>query len=225
MVHPKQIPLTPQTDPQRFPQWREDAPFGQSGARYPKVLTRPYTEEDREAWVAANRRIDKINGEYWDSRPQPVGSPTEILATKAIVLAGHAKHVGEVILVHDEKEEEEVLELLGNPTLWDARVADAETRALKDEIEMLRDQLKAKAHNNARETGEEAKDLALYKGKSPVEAERARMKAENDALEAEIERMEALARRKDALSGDKPKKRGRPKKVKTVTLDEIEAAE
>ena len=68
MGHPSNIPLTPQTDERSFPAWDAKATYGRSGHPYPKMLSREFMPEDVEPWQQANKRHDKLNGDYWENR-------------------------------------------------------------------------------------------------------------------------------------------------------------
>jgi hypothetical protein len=114
MTHPPQIPLTPQTDERNFPRWQENAPPGQSGHAYPKMLTRPCTREDREQWLATNKRIDaNTRQEYYDNVAPRVGSPIPIIVTQEMVDDGLAQLAGEPVVVNDKEEEARVRAFLG----------------------------------------------------------------------------------------------------------------
>lgn len=115
MPHPPQIPLTPQTDERNFPRWEgENAPPGRPGHRYPKMLTRPCTRADREAWVEKNRRTDRVTREdYWEEPPPRVGAPIPMLATQAMVDEGLAQLANEPIVVNDKEDEIRVRAFLG----------------------------------------------------------------------------------------------------------------
>lgn len=115
MPHPPQIPLTSQTDERNFPRWEgEDAPPGKSGHRYPKMLTRPCTKEDRAKWVDEHRRVDRITrDEYWEEPSPRVGSQIPMISTQDMVDEGLAKVAGEPIIVNDKEEEIRVRAFLG----------------------------------------------------------------------------------------------------------------
>ena len=114
MPHPPQIPLTPQTDERNFPRWRDDAEPGQSGAKYPKMLTRPVTEEDTEEWIRKNRRLDMTTRmEYWESVAPQVGGRIPLLSTQKMVAEGLQRVAGEPIIVNNPEHEAEVRAFLG----------------------------------------------------------------------------------------------------------------
>jgi hypothetical protein len=117
MPHPKQIPLTPQTDPASFPQWVYDAPPGQSGSFYPKMLRRKFEKEDRDPWREKHRKIDVgTNREYYEERCPRVGDDIPIAATEALVDAGFAAHVGEDVIAKDASAERAIMLLLRGET-------------------------------------------------------------------------------------------------------------
>ena len=115
MPHPPQIPLTPQTDERNFPRWEgEKAPPGRPGARYPKMLTRSCTREDRDEWVRSHRRVDQnTRQEYWEDTPPRVNSQIPILSTQDMVDEGLADVANEPIIVGSAEEEERVRVFLG----------------------------------------------------------------------------------------------------------------
>lgn len=115
MPHPPQIPLTPQTDERNFPRWEGDqAPPGHSGHRYPKMLTKPCTKEERTAWVDKNRRVDRVTrDEYWEEAAPRVGSQIPILSTQDMVDEGLAQLAGQPLIVNDKEEEIRVRAYLG----------------------------------------------------------------------------------------------------------------
>lgn len=115
MAHPPQIPLTPQTDERNFPRWQDKAPPGQSGHGYPKMLTRKFTKDEREAWRDKHRRIDvTTRQEYFEERIPKVGDPVPVLATEDLVDAGIAILVGEPVVVANADEEKRALGILGD---------------------------------------------------------------------------------------------------------------
>lgn len=102
MAHPPQIPLTPQTNEANFPRWASDAPPGQSGSAFPKMLLRPFTKEDREVWREKNRKIDQnTRQEFYEDRCPKVGDMVPVLATEDLVDAGLAARVGEELIARD----------------------------------------------------------------------------------------------------------------------------
>src|SRR5262249_22686402 len=108
------IPFTPQTDPNNFPVWQENAPPGESGCPYPKMLTRPCTEQDRIEWTQKNRRRDPVTKEEFYNSVAPVlHSRIPILTTPAMLDAGLCKKVGVEVIVQDADEERQVRILLG----------------------------------------------------------------------------------------------------------------
>lgn len=114
MPHGPQIPLTPQTDERNFPKWEANAPPGRSGSQYPKLLTRNFTEEDKDAWVKTHRKFDVgSRAEYFDERVPDVGAIVPIAATAELVHAGLAKKKGDDVVVADAEDEKTVREMLG----------------------------------------------------------------------------------------------------------------
>jgi len=108
------IGMTPQRDPNNFPQWAPDAAPGSSGHPYPKMLTRRCTEEDREEWLVKNRRWDNATREhYYDAVAPKVGSPIPYVTDSAMVNEGLAKAVGEEIVVADAEQEHQMRLRLG----------------------------------------------------------------------------------------------------------------
>ena len=118
MPHPPQIPLTPQTDERNFPRWEGiNAPPGRPGCRYPKMLTRLATREDRESWKDRNRRIDQTNQrEYFDDVAPRVNTPVPLLTTQEMVDEGLAETANQPIIVKDAEEEARVRVFLGLDT-------------------------------------------------------------------------------------------------------------
>ena len=113
-MHPAQIPLTPQTDERNFPRWEgEKATPGKSGARYPKMLTRKFTKEEREPWLEKHKRHDRVDGDYWEERCPKVGDPVAMEVTQDLVDAGLADVIGEPIIVQTPEDEKLVLRTLG----------------------------------------------------------------------------------------------------------------
>jgi hypothetical protein len=113
MAHPKQIPLTPQTDPASFPQWVYDAPTGQSGALYPKMLTRKFAREEREAWRKEHKKMDiATERPYYEERCPNVGAEIPVEATMALVDAGFALQLGEPVIAKDAGAERAIRLLL-----------------------------------------------------------------------------------------------------------------
>jgi hypothetical protein len=114
MPHPPQIPLTPQTSEANFPRHNPLAPPGQSGHDYPKMLTRPFTKDDRDIWLERNVRVDmNTNKRYYDDRVPKIGDPVPIVATQDLVDAGLAQLVGDPVVVNDAEDEQSVYETLG----------------------------------------------------------------------------------------------------------------
>ncbi len=115
MPHPSQIPLTPQTDERNFPRWEgEKAAPGRPGARYPKMLTRPTTKEDRESWVREHRRVDQnTRQEYWEESPPRLHAPLPILSTQDMVDEGLAEVADLPVIVQSAEEEERIRVFLG----------------------------------------------------------------------------------------------------------------
>ena len=114
MPHPPQIPLTPQTNEANFPRHSTQAPPGQSGHPYPKMLTRQFTKDDRDAWLERNVRVDmNTNKRYYDDRVPKIGDPVPIVATQDLVDAGLAQLVGDPVVVDDAGDEKLVYEKLG----------------------------------------------------------------------------------------------------------------
>jgi hypothetical protein len=115
MQHPPQIPLTPQTDPRNFPAHDPNAPPGKSGHPYPKMLTRPFTERDREQWLKLNGRREPGTTELWYAeRPPEVDSSVPILTTREMVTAGLAPLANEPVIANDCDEEARLLTWLAD---------------------------------------------------------------------------------------------------------------
>lgn len=203
MPHPPNIALTPQTDERNFPICREGAPPGQSGHAYPRMLTRPCTAEDREAWRTKNKRMDRTTREeYWEDRPPKVGDPIPVISTLELVDAALAQVVGEPVIVHDAEDEKTVREMLG--------LAAAEAKPSTFSIPIR--------GGAAQMPGAE----------SPLE----RLRRENDELEAEIERRAKLkaAQTGDAPEAKQNKRPGRkprvsaPEPERVLSLEEMAAS-
>ena len=114
MGHNSSIPDSPQTNEKFFPTWVKNAPPGQSGHPFPKMLVRAFTKEDRPDWLEKNKKFDDIKGrEYYDERCPKVGDPMPIPATQDVVDAGFAPNVGADIIVSNSEDEELVCEMLG----------------------------------------------------------------------------------------------------------------
>ena len=114
MPHPAQILLTPMTDERNFPRHDPNAPPGHSGHPWPKMLTRHFTEEDQEAWLKKNKKIDiATRQEYYDEKVPSVGAIVPLIATAKLVALGLAKTAGDIVVVQDKDEEERVLDALG----------------------------------------------------------------------------------------------------------------
>lgn len=115
MAHPPQIPLTPQTNEANFPRWASDAPPGQSGSAFPKMLLRPFTKEDREVWRERNRKIDQnTRQEFYEERCPKVGDMVPVLATEEVVDAGFAARIGEELIARDAGQMQALLLVLKN---------------------------------------------------------------------------------------------------------------
>lgn len=125
MPHPPQIPLTPQTDERNFPRWEgENAPPGRPGARYPKMLTRPVTKEDRLEHREKNLRHE--NGrEYYQDVPPRLNAQIPLKTTDEMVDAGMCERAGDDIIAESKEHEERILQFLGllKPTAPPATVA------------------------------------------------------------------------------------------------------
>ncbi len=144
MPHPANIPLTPQTNEANFPRWQENAPPGESGSYYPKMLTRPCTSEDRDEWTRRNKRRDQNTGEYYDEVAPHVGSPIPVIATAELVNAGLVKLVGQPVIVRDKDHEAEIVAKMGlapAPLKAALPIARVPLRDLETENQELRDQL------------------------------------------------------------------------------------
>jgi hypothetical protein len=171
-MHNSSIPMTPQTDPRNFPQWDAKAPPGQSGHKYPKMLTRPFTVADRDEWLVKNRRIDRnTREEYYEERVPRIGIEYPVSATQEVVDAGFADRVGEAVIFRTEADEKAILQLLRNEE-W-----------LKDKTQGLSDPQKAVSVSSG--------DLAtiLDTPADKLEAENARLRAliaERDKLQAQL---------------------------------------
>jgi hypothetical protein len=136
MAHPKQIPLTPQTDPASFPQAVYDAPMGQSGALYPKMLTRKVEKEDRDAWREKNAKTDIGTGRvYYEERCPRVGDVMPIPATEELVDAGLAALIGEPVIAKDAGAERAIQLLLKGETEKPAEPKSTEITLAGDDID------------------------------------------------------------------------------------------
>lgn len=169
MGHPKQIPLTPTTDPDSFPKWEENAPPGRSGHPYPKMLTREFLESDVEEWRRNNVKTDDPSGKpYFIERIPRLrgkkrikgkiidvpGDSIPILASDELVEAGYANLVGEPVIVRSAEEEVKVRAMLGLPS-EEEQTAEAivvpltrsspELAAIEDENKRLRAALEERA--------------------------------------------------------------------------------
>lgn len=108
------VPLTPQTDPKNFPVWEENAPPGQSGHPYPRMITRPFTEKDRDEWINRHRKVDRITREeYFEERVPFVGSQVPYLATAEMVAKSLCRRAGEPVIAESEAQEKDILAFLG----------------------------------------------------------------------------------------------------------------
>jgi hypothetical protein len=146
MPHPSNIPLTPQTDDRFFPKWQgTDAPYGESGCRYPKMLTRECTSVDREEWLKRNKRRDNVSGnEYYEDVAPSVGALIPVVATAELVNAGLAKIVGEPVIAKDREHEVEVVAKLGLAPVQTKAIipiARVPMRDFESENDELREQL------------------------------------------------------------------------------------
>jgi hypothetical protein len=114
MGHPPQIPLTPQTNELNFPRHDPKAAPGHSGHPYPKMLTRPFTKEDREVWLQRNMQTDPTTRQhYYNERVPKLGDPIPLTATQELVDAGLANRVGEDVIADDEGDEKLIYQTLG----------------------------------------------------------------------------------------------------------------
>ena len=148
MPHPLNIPATPQTDERNFPRWEKDAPPGRSGHGWPKMLTRPFTKEDRTEWREKHKKLDvNTRQEYYEERCPKLGDPWPIIATEELVDAGLCKVAGQPVIVQDAEEEEMVYEALGitppspAPAAVGIPIAGSRELELKQENERLQAQL------------------------------------------------------------------------------------
>jgi hypothetical protein len=116
MGHPPQVPLTPQTDERNFPRWDADAPVGQSGHPFPKMLIRICTRDDRIEWLAKHKKRDQTTKEeYYEEAPPTVGSPIPVMATQDLVDQGLLRTAGVPVIMLDKEHEKLVREALGLP--------------------------------------------------------------------------------------------------------------
>lgn len=201
----RRIPLTPQTDEENFPvcgAYRDQqgrmvyAPPGQSGAEYPKMLTKPFTKEDREEWLRKNVRLDRnTREEYYEERCPKLGERVPLLASQDLVDAGLAVNVNDIVVAHNAGHEQQIMELL-DPATADAvsmpvvniPLRDnsaglaARTLELEAENEKLREQLASagKAAGKARDQQRKAP-----KAKTTA-APAAKPKAKSAAVKAAI---------------------------------------
>jgi hypothetical protein len=114
MGHNSSIPDSPQTNEKFFPTWVKNAPPGQSGHPFPKMLVRAFTKDDRAEWLEKNRKIERnTREEYYEERCPKLGDPVPMVATQEIVDAGFAPNVGADIIVNNSEDEELVCEMLG----------------------------------------------------------------------------------------------------------------
>lgn len=114
MPHGPQIPLTPQTDERNFPRWSKDAKGSDSGAQYPKMLTRLCTRADLEEWRQTHGQFDpQTQRTHWNEAGPRIGSQIPRLATPEMVDAGLAKVANEPIIVDDKEMEAKVNVFLG----------------------------------------------------------------------------------------------------------------
>lgn len=114
MGHPPQIPLTPQTDERNFPRHQYNAPPGQSGSFYPKMLTRPFTKEEVGPWEKKHVQYDKTSREeYFLERRPKVGDPVPVLATQQLVDEGLVPLAGEPVICRDAEHEKAIRRALG----------------------------------------------------------------------------------------------------------------
>ncbi len=222
MAHPPNIPLTPQTDERNFPVWDAKAGFGRSGHPYPKMLTREFMPEDVESWQQANRRYDKQNGEFWETRcPRSrkvlpngkviPGDPVPIKSNQDLLDAGFADTIGQDVICKTEKEEAEIRLLLGLPTIEEEKKASSVTRLMQNdgteaELQRLREkneELEALLERN----------VALNTKIKAEQATRAKMKKPEPRITPDKEIWDEFTAgaKKLAAKEEKAKKRGRPK--------------
>lgn len=206
MGHPKQIPLTPQTDEQNFPVWQFNAPPGQSGHGYPRMLTRPATKQDREEFRERHMRIDtRTREEYWEGRPPKVGDPIPITSILEMVDSGHALTVGEPIILHDPHEEREILELFGAQLGLGA-------------LEPLPAAGTVSVH-----MGQRLADMVV----PHVDPEIEKLKRENEALKLQLEQIDLRRKLQEQgidPDGPQPKRRGRQPRAQTEEQTSVEDA-
>lgn len=152
MPHPPQIPLTPQTDERNFPRWEgEKAPPGRPGARYPKMLTRITTRDDRDDWVQRHRRVDQnTRQEYWEEAPPRLNAPIPIMSTSDMVDEGLAEVANQPIIVQSAEEEERILVFLGlanPPQAAQSMTIPIRPQALEDWVEEANSTIATKVKN------------------------------------------------------------------------------
>ena len=161
------IPLTPQTEPKNYPVWEDKAPPGKSGHGYPRMITRPFTEKDRDEWLRLNRKVDRVTREeYFEERVPYVGAQVPYLATAEMVNKGLCRRAGEPVVADSEAHEREILTFLGvekadsGPPTVDVRdIVQAETATdqLQAENDRLRELLAEKRKLEAELAGEAPK--------------------------------------------------------------------
>lgn len=114
MGHPPQIPLTPQTDERNFPRHQYNAPVGQSGCIYPKMLTRLFTKDEVKPWEEKHVQYDKTTREqFFIERRPKVGDPVPVLATQELVNEGLVPLAGEPVICRDAEHEKSIRRALG----------------------------------------------------------------------------------------------------------------
>jgi hypothetical protein len=107
--------MLPQNDPKNHPIWQgENAAFGASGCRYPKMLLTVATEKDRADWLARNAKKDTNTGQvfYDELAPRP-GALVPLVSTPEMVAAGLATVPGQDVVVEDAETEARILEFIG----------------------------------------------------------------------------------------------------------------
>ena len=200
MGHPSNIPLTPQTDERSFPTWDAKATYGRSGHPYPKMLSREFMPEDVEPWQQANKRHDKVNGDYWENRCPKArkvlangkvvpGDLVPLLSNQDMVDAGYTDTVGLPVTCRDAKEEEEIRKILGLPSIEEEKKASSVSALVQSDN---------------------------------TEAELQRLRRQNEELEAQLERNVALNKkireereeRVELKAAVKPKAKPAPEPVK-----------
>ena len=151
------LPITPQTDPRNYPDYKYEA--------YPRMMHEVCTKEYVEFWRQKNGFIDDRSGKvsYLCVSPK-LGSQQPLRADETDVELGYAKVIGQPVIVHNAHEEREVLERRGIiDKQAKAKPVDVEIGGDAKELAELRaENARLRAAPNRQSTGDAPRQKRKY---------------------------------------------------------------